>query len=166
MLEVIVALAISTLLLGAAGALIQSIADSDRRTRQALEQAIGDRANERVLRAAVLAADLGGGAPLAWMSEPGGSLLLKTRCPTARGWSERCTLTLVPADSFRVSFGANRLTMGEWRVESILLLQDASLGGQWVDHWLDSVRLPLAIAVVRRHTSGVDTVILRIGDRG
>lgn len=166
LLEVIAALAISALVLGAAGALIQSLADAEQRARQAMARAIDDLATERVVRSAVLAADLGGTAPLAWLSGPGEALVLKARCPTARGWSEPCALTFVPGDTLRVGLGTHQASMADWHVESLLLLQDASLGGLWVDRWLDSLRLPQAIGVVRRQAIGLDTVILRIGDRG
>ena len=90
-------------------------------------------------------------------------------CEVARGWLERCRVTLAVDTHGRQPVLAASLSTGEvlvlrrdFALAELRYLADAGGGGRWFRTWEEGVTAPLAIGVI----VGLDTLILRIGERG
>ena len=181
LLEVVVALAITGMVLLGARLVFGQLADGAERVAE--EAAALDReANAmRYLRELVGSAEVqpaaeDGSGERAFVGEAGG-VRFWTWCEVSAGWQERCqaTLGLLADDSggagragdaavlaVRVG-GGDVLTLRRGlRRARLAYLSDAALGGRWMRNWESTVSLPLAIGVL----SADDTVIVRIGERG
>ena len=167
LIEIIVAISISTFVILAARLLLENLgAGTDRIVRSTRE--IDREANgERLLRSLVGQIEVG-----VQKESFGGderSAQFTSWCRVARGWIERCRVTL-SVDS----------TDGKPSLEAILpdgapvvlhrakygiclrYLVDAREGGTWFVKWGDGLLAPRAIGVL----ADSDTVIVRIGERG
>ena len=166
LLELVVSLTVSVLVLMAARGILSSLGDAASRVVRLAGQARDDLGGERVLRALAQGVDIQASGGLRY-GGAGDSLTFQAWCPTARGWLERCTVRLAIIERLSVRFGRQELLLGhEWKPTALLLLTAPNLGGVWTTTWTDTLRLPQAIGVVRRRPVGLDTMILRIGERG
>jgi prepilin-type N-terminal cleavage/methylation domain-containing protein len=167
LVEVMVAITISTLLLLGAHAMVEQVGASAEQISATAADADREANAERVLR------DLIGRAeqPQAGSEFTGTPLgaRFSSWCEVAAGWLERCTVSL---GIVRVG-GANVLVIevhGGTLIPlrrgfadgSVLYLRDAADGGRWLREWSSAVAAPVALGIVM----DADTLILRLGERG
>lgn len=176
LIEVLVALAVSGLVLLAARGLLDALADgADRVTAHA---SVADRnANGERLVRGLLARAEAGTLPARPFAGDARAVRFSSWCDVPSGWLERCHAALV-IDRDVVARGASEndallvavvLSTGEIvplrhgvGVAELLYLSDARDGGHWLRGWGASVTAPLAVGVVMDG----DTLVLRIGERG
>ncbi|HEV7586813.1 MAG TPA: prepilin-type N-terminal cleavage/methylation domain-containing protein [Longimicrobium sp.] len=168
LLEVVVALAVSGLVLLGARVMLEQVADGAERIAAGAAGADRDANAERSLRDLVSRIEVSPGEGRRVVGDARG-VSFSTWCDVPAGWQERCTATL---GVVRVG-EANVLALASpgLQVEpvrrgfergSLLYLADPGEGGAWVRAWDSAVSSPLAIGVV----IDADTLILRIGERG
>lgn len=177
LLEVIVAIAVGSLVVLGARAMLGAVsdgADATRRTARAADRAANA---EGVIRRLVADLEVGTG-PSTHFAGDSTEARFSTWCPVAGGWSERCRTTLTieaGADGTTLSATLSSGTdANHERLElrsgldhaQLLYLSDASLGGRWFRVWGEGIRAPLAIGLVTDSAGQADTTILRIGERG
>ncbi len=157
---------VSALVLTAASGIAASLADAHAVVERSMSRSLSDLGGERLLRQLVGALDIQGG-PRMFYAGPGDTLRFHGWCPTARGWLDRCRVTVAAQDSLVVTYGRLRMRAGvSTRAVALLFLRAPNDGGQWTEAWRDSLQLPYAIGVVRHGVAARDTMILRIGVRG
>lgn len=188
LVEVIVAIAIGGLVLVGARSLLEALADEEHHIARetALEAARSN--GYRALRSLVGEMEVGTTESGPFSGDPTRTSFT-TWCDTAYGWQERCEVTI----AFEGEGGAQALVAHLPRRRRLVLARDfsagelrylnsASAGGQWFRGWGRGITAPLAIGVLlERPKSGgessvangdgpidsrVDTLIVRIGERG
>lgn len=168
LLEVVVALALSGLVLLGARVMLAQVADGAERIAAGAADADRGANAERMLRDLVGRIEVSPDEGRTVAGDARGASF-STWCDVAAGWQERCTATLglVRAGSSNVlalagtGLGVQPVRRGFER-GTLLYLTDAGGGGTWVRGWTSAVAAPLAIGVVMDG----DTLILRIGERG
>lgn len=166
LLELLLSLTVSALVLLAASGIAASLADAHSVVERAMSRSISDLGGERLLRQLVGALDIEGGPRMSYAG-PGDTLRFQSWCPTARGWHDRCRVTVVAQDSLVVTYGRLRMRAGvSTHAVALLFLRAPNDGGQWTDAWRDSLQVPYGIGVVRQGVATRDTMILRIVARG
>jgi prepilin-type N-terminal cleavage/methylation domain-containing protein len=165
LLEVLVALAISAVVMAGARGLLDALASSaDGAVQHA--HAVDDRANgARRVRDVVLRLSVQDDSAGAFEGTSRDARF-RTWCDAPGGWEEPCaatltasrageenalTLTLSTGDVVRLRAGARDI--------HLIYLASAELGGSWRDDWARSIVTPLAIGVV----ADGDTALFRVG---
>ena len=167
LVEVIVAIAISALVVLAARMLLENLGAGTARIVAATREVDRDANAERLLRSLVGQIEVG--IQRETFAGDEHSAEFTSWCRMPRGWMERCRLTL----SVDVAQGSPILTAtlpnGDRaalaRADHSLRLRylvDASAGGTWFVKWGEGLLAPRAIGVL----ADSDTVIVRIGERG
>ncbi|HEX2780180.1 MAG TPA: prepilin-type N-terminal cleavage/methylation domain-containing protein [Gemmatimonadaceae bacterium] len=168
LLEVIVALAVSAVVVLGARMLAEQVGEAGRYVVAAATRADRDANGERMLRDLLLRLEVGtsGAANFAGAAD---SAAFSSWCDVPRGWRERCNVSLVvhrgeARDTLRVrtSSGLDFAALDRPSPVSLRYLDDAGAGGRWFISWGAGITAPLAIGVV----TPADTAILRIGERG
>lgn len=170
LVEVMVAIVVTTIVLAGARALLGQIADGGDRIAAAARNADREGNADLLLRTLAGRLQVSGvpGAEVRFAGEPRVARF-RTWCEVPDGWLESCeaSLGIIPADSG--SALALTLSTGEliplrrgFESGEILYLRDAASGGAWVREWGSSITAPLALGIV---IDG-DTSIIRIGERG
>lgn len=168
LLEVVVALAISGLVLLGARVMLQQVADGAERIASTTATADREANAERTLRELVLRLEVSPAAGRKVVGDARGASF-STWCDVPAGWQERCEVTvgLVHAGEANVlalsgpGLGVQPVRRG-FRNGTLLYLADASGGGSWTRSWTSTLTAPLAIAAAMDG----DTLILRVGERG
>lgn len=166
LIEVIVAIAISGLVVLGAHRILVQLADSSGHIGESAAEADRAANAERMLRTLVGHLDNDMESNLVGDRQ---SARFTSWCDTPGGWLERChvTLGIVPAPgslalTATLSGGeAVALRSGFQRGE-LLYLRDARHGGSWSDTWVSVITVPAAIGIVLDS----DTMIIRVGERG
>ncbi|HEX8361678.1 MAG TPA: prepilin-type N-terminal cleavage/methylation domain-containing protein [Longimicrobium sp.] len=167
LLEVMVALAISGLLLLGARALLVQVGDAAEEIAGTAAGVDREANAERLLRALV-----GRVEPPRPESEFVGTprgVRFATWCDVPAGWLERCSVSLGILQAGDGHVLALQAEGGEvvalrrgFAAGHLLYLQDPAGGGMWRRGWSSSVTAPVAIGVVMDG----DTTILRVGEHG
>jgi prepilin-type N-terminal cleavage/methylation domain-containing protein len=167
LLEVMVALALSALLLLGARALLEQVGDAAAHIAGSAAAVDHDANAERLLRALAGRAE----PPRAGeevVGTPQG-VRFATWCETPAGWLERCSATLAvlrvdgaPALAVQAGTGDPVMVRRGLRSGHLLYLRDPAEGGVWAPTWRSGVSVPVAFGVV---LDG-DTLIVRVGERG
>jgi prepilin-type N-terminal cleavage/methylation domain-containing protein len=170
-IEVLVALMLAALVVGAVRGLAEVVGDHALITARLAREIASDANAERTLR------DLVGSAELATRDDErfdgtSSGARFMSWCAVPRGWQERCRveLALEPVagspDSValigKLSTGERLLFRTGHGPGSIRYLGSARDGGTWFVAWRHSMAPPPAVAFVL----GSDTLIVRVGDRG
>lgn len=168
LVELMVALAIGSMVLLSARLLAGSVADG-----AVLVAAAGDAAEraatpERTLRGWLRRVEVGTDSLTTFAGAARGAAFTSW-CDVPGGWQERCRVTLLldrwreePALIGTTSTGSLIVLPLADAAATLLYLQDARLGGQWVRMWGTSLSAPLAVLVAMPG----DSLLLRIGERG
>jgi prepilin-type N-terminal cleavage/methylation domain-containing protein len=177
LLEVIVAMAVGSLVVLGARAMLVMVADGGDAAREAAIEADRAANAEAVLRRLLADLELGTDPAMHFSGAPD-EARFSTWCPVAGGWIERCRATLAieatrdgAALVATLSAGGGspderlELRSGLDRAE-LLYLSDAARGGRWFRVWGEGITAPLAVGLVVDSAGRTDTTILRIGERG
>lgn len=159
LLEVVLALAITALVLAGGGTALRtlSLLLTNVRGVQATEE-LG-RTHEQFLRSVGRMANRLDSAQFVFGD--GDSITFPSSCMTARGWEEPCRVAIATTDepqarntaAFQVT-GSNGSSFSFGRgAGSIRYLIDARNGGVWQSTWQDTTKLPLAIELVAQRES-------------
>lgn len=177
LLEIVVAIAVGSLVVLGARLMLGAVADAARATRAAAR--VADRAAnaDALLRGLVLELEVGTAESGSFAGDTTAARF-STWCPVAGGWVEQCRATLAVERSGAARPGDGHalvatLSTGE-RLEiraglaraELRYLSDASGGGRWFRVWAERVSAPLAIGVIVDSAGRTDTLVLRIGERG
>jgi prepilin-type N-terminal cleavage/methylation domain-containing protein len=168
LLEIVVALALTGMLLLGARVLLGSVTDAAERLSATV--AAADRAANslRLLRDLAGRAEVRhpGGVPF---RGPGRAARWESWCDFPAGWQERCVVALAV-----VSVGEESsvvLTVADGRLYRVraglrsarlVYLSSPADGGTWVAQWASELTPPFALGVVTEQ----DTLIVRVGERG
>lgn len=181
LLEVVVAIAVGSLVVLGAHEMIVGVADGadaiGRSARASDREANGDALLRQLLRDLEV-----GTSDAAHFAGDSATVRFSTWCAVPGGWPERCRAELSiaspPGDATesgaaivaRLSTGESLRLAEGFSSARFLFLSDAALGGRWFTLWGEGITAPLAIgvAVERAHAGAAraDTLILRIGERG
>lgn len=180
LVEVLVAIAIGSLVLLGARSLLEVLADEEHHLARdtAAEDA---RSNGfRTLRALVGQMEVGTTESGPFSGDPT-STSFTTWCDVPSGWQERCAVTLVferarvePALVAHLPGGRRLVLAQDFSAGEFRYLNSAASGGQWFQKWGRGITAPLAIGVILERgapsttvgRSSIDTLIVRIGERG
>ena len=176
LLEVIVTIAVGSLVVLGARAMLGMVADGGVATRKAAVAADRAANAEAELRRLLRDLEVGTGQAMRFSGAPD-KARFSSWCPVAGGWVERCRVVLaIEAGASRAAVVAT-LSSGDGptdRLElrsgfdrgELLYLSDASLGGRWFRIWGEGITAPLAIGLAVDSAGRADTTILRIGEGG
>lgn len=177
LLEVIVAIAVGSLVVLGARTMLEIVADGGHATHEAAIAADRTANAEAELRRLLRELEVGTEQAIRFSGAPD-ETRFSTWCTVAGGWVERCRATLAIEASTEGSAlvatlstadrsAAERLELrpGLERAE-LLYLSDATLGGRWFRVWGEGITAPLAVGLVVDSAERSDTTILRIGERG
>ena len=135
---------------------------------------------ERMLRSLASRIEVGTDAAERFAGEPQ-ETRFSSWCDVPGGWQERCTVTLALT---RAGEGADSATMASLALVASLstgervtlrhdvrrgvigYLNDGRTGGQWIRSWGASITAPRAVVVLMDLGTRLDTLVLRIGERG
>lgn len=170
LIEVLIALAISAMIVVAARFMVEGLSDGARRLRTASLEL--DREANGIGVARALAGRLETGSPGRTFHGDPTQSAFSSYCEVPEGWLESCRVTLT-VQRLGDSTALRALLESSRRTETIELarragpltlryLLSAEAGGQWILIWEGGLTAPLAIGVV----SPTDTLLLRIGVRG
>lgn len=167
LIEVVVALAVSAIVLLGARTMLGEVGDDALRISMLAQRADSEANAERSLRALTRHLELGGDS-----TQFGGNSReahFTSWCDTPAGWQERCVVALAleqraDGDAFvaRTSRGDTILVREGVRVGSLRYLSKVTAGGEWLRVWGTGITAPLAIGVIL----DADTLIVPIGERG
>jgi prepilin-type N-terminal cleavage/methylation domain-containing protein len=168
LLELVVALFVSGIVLLGARLMMESLANSEGRVRDAARAADRVANGDRLLH--TLFARLEVGTDQA--HEFGGDdrhARFTTWCEVSAGWLERCeadvaidTAAGAPALVARLSTGERVVLRQGFHAGALRYLNTPAGGGQWFRVWGHGITAPLAVGVI----TDADTLIVRIGERG
>ncbi len=176
LVEVVVALAVSGIILVGARAMLDMLGDSANRIAQAAADADARANGDRLLRSLLTRLEVGTQEAHPFSGGPR-EVMFTTWCDTPAGWLERCdasvrlesqgdTNTLVarlsPVDP-RANLGPTTIVLARgFHTGVFRYLNDPGLGGRWFIEWGTGIVTPLAVGVILDS----DTTIVRIGERG
>lgn len=154
LLEVILALAITALVLAGGGTALRTIALLGKNVRRVETNEQQDRAHEALLRRIGRLANRDNATEFFLGSST--AVAFPSSCVTSRGWDEPCRVTIDAADKSNDSnTAAFRVTISDGNsfgfakgAGSIRYLADARNGGIWLSAWPDSTTFPRAIELV------------------
>ena len=172
LVEVMVALVVGAVVLTSARALFVEIAAGVGRVTSQAREADETANAERLLRALTVRLEVGTDSTRQFGGDERAAHFTSW-CDMPSGWQERCPVTI----SFDTLDGRVALRMvhgGRASVVVVRGLSDGSLrylgtaadGGTWFRSWGTGPTAPLAIGAICRTDARVDTLILRIGERG
>jgi prepilin-type N-terminal cleavage/methylation domain-containing protein len=168
LIELIVAISIGAVVLLIARALVDALGEHVEHSAAAARHEDADANGERLLRN-VMANVQVGDENHATLDGDAVSVDLLSWCQSARGWMERCSVSIsLEPDGQGLALlaslsSAKRVVV--WRANrsiELRYLADATAGGTWRTEWHQKFATPRAIALV----SDGDTTIIRIGERG
>ncbi|MDQ2930842.1 MAG: prepilin-type N-terminal cleavage/methylation domain-containing protein [Gemmatimonadota bacterium] len=168
LIEVIVAMTISSMLLLGARAMLGEVGDDALRIgAQAMVQD-RDANAERSFRALIGRAEIGTGAQGEFAGDPLRASF-STWCDVPGGWEERCR-AIVSVEKVanrifvvaRPTIGAPIVMRDSLQRGALRYLISADGGGSWLNVWGAGITAPLAIGLI----VNADTLIIPIGDRG
>ena len=168
LIEVMMSLLVSGIVLLAARAMLEAVADHARHIARTAGEAASAANGERTVR--VLVENLDAGASVASAFEGSASEAHFTSwCDVPGGWREKCVVTIaVERDSTsqtivaRTSTGLVIALRSGFRTGALRYLASSDGGGVWLRDWGAGITAPLAIGIVTER----DTLTLRIGERG
>lgn len=162
LLELVLALALTTILLTGLRVLLLQCMETTRRIHLAGAEAMADANAERLLESLFLNLDrseqLDGSAD---------HITFRSWCANHIGWQERCSVALSiqrREDTRQLSLRMrsemfDRTTRTPLAATRFVYLLSAADGGEWLTEWSLQLTAPLAVGVI----TGRDTLILRIG---
>jgi prepilin-type N-terminal cleavage/methylation domain-containing protein len=167
LLEVLVALAITGILILAARAVLDRLGDDARHLTSVAGEEAREANADRLLR------DLLARAELPRPGDPfvGDSRLVRfsTRCDVPAGWQERCHAELGVVQVGGIATLGLSLSTGEAVVlrrgfasARLQYLYDPGAGGTWTNSWRSAYTLPWAVGI----EADGETLIVPIGERG
>jgi prepilin-type N-terminal cleavage/methylation domain-containing protein len=175
LLEIVVALAVSSIILVSARLLFESLSTTALQTIQTARDADRVANGDRLLRTLVGRLEVGSGHDRHFGGD-GRSVHFTTWCDTPAGWLERCdailafeqpggsptlVMHLIPTDPHG-DLGPRTIVLASgFRTGALRYLNDPRAGGVWFTQWGDAISAPLALGVV----IDADTSIVRIGER-
>jgi len=177
LIEVLVALAVSLLVLGLADASITAVSESARAvlgTRAALDRDMNAR---RWLRAAFLSVDMGTDSALTFDGHPN-RITFSAWLLTADGWFARRNVTLArQVDRFIATLAPGDTIVLSRGVDDIAFdyLLEPGAEARWVREWVSPLNAPLAVrlrvrsargAALDTHAEQVDTLLFLVKERG
>ena len=177
LLEVIVAIAVGSLVVLGARMMLGMVADCGDAIRDASIAADRAANAEAELRRLLRDMEVGTEQAMRFAGAPD-EARFSTWCPVAGGWIERCHVVLAVEGAASGAVLAATISgthgLGGDRMElrsgfdrgHLLYLSDAALGGRWFRVWGEGITAPLAIGLVVDSAGRADTTILRIGERG
>jgi hypothetical protein len=164
LLEVILALSITTVVLVGGTQALRTVTQFSTRFRNSNDGELRRRADENhLLELGRLAVVDDSTRFITGSSEAFGFV---STCIVQEGWRERCSVTIranravsdASTSAFQVTAGsATGMTFGTGN-GTLRYLADARNGGVWLSAWRDSVRLPLAVQLV----SLADSLLIRL----
>lgn len=172
LVELVVTIAISGMVVLGALLLLEQLASEARRVTGATVAADREANGRRLLRQLVGQVELGANDS-AWFGGNEHQARFTTWCYVPQGWQERCAVMLAIDTS-----GRGRAIMGQMRNRPALVLwshvdavefrylENAADGGSWLSRWEWGMTVPLAIGIVTRRGTLVDTTIVRVGAGG
>jgi len=167
-IEIIVALSIGAVVVLGARSLLEGLAAQTSRVTATAREGDRDANGERLLRGLVGRLEIGTDSNRRFGGDER-EVHFSTWCDVARGWQERCgvSLALEPTRAgvalvARLSTGESIVLREAARGEGLRYLADAGSGGRRFRRWGDGLTAPHAIGVL---IDG-DTTIVRIGERG
>ena len=172
-LEVLVALLLSSLIIAGVHFLFNQIATSAATVERTNYTVSADRNSKRFLRELIGSAAVGiEGAYDGWLSGNASEATFHSWCRTPSGWLAPCKATLLvsSADGHGVVLATleTRQQSVTYRIPALqpvrrlIYLADAEDGGNWHTSWSRAAVHPIALGIVLEG----DTLIIRIGERG
>ncbi len=176
LIEVLVALAVSAVILLAGRLTLQAVGDAATATTRTTREA-DSRANaDHLLRTLVGRLEVGTDRSRRFGGDER-SVHFTTWCDTPAGWLERCDAVLAveqqdgaqaliahlsPSDAGG-NIGPSLIVLATgFQNGTIRYLDDARAGGRWFVRWGEAITAPLALEIILDE----DTCIARIGERG
>jgi prepilin-type N-terminal cleavage/methylation domain-containing protein len=168
LVEVVVALALSGIVLLGARMLLSELADGERRMTESAAVVEADANGERLLRTLLGRLDMGASEQVRFGGTPN-IVRFTTWCDVPAGWLERCDVELAIETR-----GDSGTLVARFRDGSVVPLRQGfhsgafrylnspANGGEWFHRWGTGVAAPLALGVILDR----DTLIVRIGERG
>ena len=164
LIEVLVAIVVAAVVLGAGRAIVASVADAAARAARASADQDAEFAGEALARSLVGHARTLQGDSITFLGSQR-EFVVRTWCPVVGGWTEPCDAGFAIDDSarslvFRTGFGTGPVPVLHVS-ESLALryLASAEYGGRWLDRWSEAGELPIAVGIL----VGGDTLILPVG---
>ena len=173
----VVAIAVGSLVVLGARAMLEVVADGGDAARRAAREADRAANADALLRALLRDLEVGTEQAMRFAGAPD-EARFSTWCPAPGGWAERCRATLTVERRAAGAALVSTLSMGDGtageRIDlrsglddaELRYLSDAALGGRWFRVWGDGITAPLAVGLVTDSAGRRDTTILRIGERG
>ncbi|HEU4557050.1 MAG TPA: prepilin-type N-terminal cleavage/methylation domain-containing protein [Longimicrobium sp.] len=168
LLEVVVALAVTGLVIAGAGAVLARLGDDAARLAAVAADDDREANADRLLRDLLARAEPPAQDGPRFVGDPRG-VRFDTRCDVPSGWQERCEASLGVVEVNGVTTLGLTLSTGEVVVlrrgfgRAVLrYLYDPGNGGVWVSRWSSAFSLPWAVGV---EVDG-ELAILPIGERG
>ncbi len=166
LIEVVVALAVSGVVLLGARMMLEAVADGGAAIASSAESADRAANGERLIRSLTTRLEVGTDSSRAFAGDRAGARF-SSWCDVPGGWQERCDVRLsIDHDGSRTLLAlttSSRLVLRSLPAGAELrYLKRGESGLEWFQLWGASVTAPLAIGVV----SPRDTLIFRIGERG
>ncbi len=169
LIEILVALAIGAIAIALAASSLAAAGEATDATRLSARAATARGNGVRLLSRLVgqMAAPTAGDTAIIGIAN---SARFLSTCDTPAGWQESCRVELfISGDAgcprelvVRTSAGDSVQVLPGRELATILYLSQGARGARWSTAWSDLTSLPAAIGVA----SPVDTLILRVGDRG
>jgi hypothetical protein len=166
-IEIIVALFIGAVVVLGARSLLEGLAAQTSRVTTTARDGDRDANGERLLRGLVGRLEIGTDSSRRFGGDER-EVHFSSWCDVARGWQERCSVSLALEPTRAGIALVGRLSTGESivlreaaRGEGLRYLADAASGGRWFVRWGDGLTAPLAVGVL---LDG-DTIIVRVGER-
>ena len=168
LIEVIVALVVSSIVLLGARAMLGEIGDDALRIAARAQRVDAETNAERTMRALVRGLELSANDS-AQFSGTARRAQFSSWCDMPAGWQERCSVALViekrrDGDALVIHASARPPMIVRERVgtASLRYLSTVSAGGEWIRVWGAGITAPLAIGIIL----DADTLIVPIGERG
>lgn len=166
LVEIVVAIAISGLVVLGAHRILVQLSESSGHVGESAAESDRTANADRLLR--TLAGRLDNSMEKSLVGDPQGARFTSW-CDTPGGWLERCLVTvgIIPAPGSLAL--AATLPGGEvvvlktgFQTGELRYLRAADHGGSWTDTWVSAITVPVAIGIIL----DADTMIVRIGERG
>ncbi len=168
LIEIIVALVVSSIVLLGARAMLSEVGDDALRIATQAQRVDSEANAERTLRALVRGLELSANDS-AQFSGDERRVQFSSWCDVPAGWQERCSVALViekrrdgDALVIHASARAPMTVRARVRAGSLRYLSTVTAGGDWIRMWGAGITAPLAIGIIL----DADTLIVPIGGRG
>ncbi|HET7584027.1 MAG TPA: prepilin-type N-terminal cleavage/methylation domain-containing protein [Gemmatimonadaceae bacterium] len=168
LIEVLVALAVSSVVLLGARAMVAAVTDAAERAARTDAAMTRDINAQEALRGIVGRLEVGTPQSGTFAGNESAARF-SSWCDVAAGWQERCLvlLEMMPSDGGHglvviTSTGDSLVVRRGFRYGALRYLASPESGGAWLSAWGPSITAPPAIGIVLDR----DTLIVRIGERG